>query len=109
MTATISAAALSALADEPLDWRFKGLPVAWSGQTPAQICSAGPQFFAAGPMGVSRGIVIVMRGHADDGTDIEIEPFRLVQGGGEIRYLTTVEAARPAPRPSRATADRSRP
>jgi D-serine deaminase-like pyridoxal phosphate-dependent protein len=51
VTATISAAALSALADEPLDWRFKGLPVAWSGQTPGQICSAGPQFFAAGPMG----------------------------------------------------------
>jgi len=65
----------------------------------------GVRYFAAGPMGVSRGIVIVMRG--DD--DIEIQPFRLVQGGGEIRYLTTVEAARPAPRPSRATADRSRP
>ena len=25
------------LADEPLDWRFKGLPAAWWGRTPAQI------------------------------------------------------------------------
>jgi len=64
----------------------------------------GVRYFSAGPMGVSRGIVIVMRG--DD--DVEIRPFRLVEGGGEIRYVTTVEAARPAPRPSRATADRSR-
>ena len=64
----------------------------------------GVRYFSAGPMGVSRGIVIVMRG--DD--DVEIEPFRLVEGGGEIRYLTTVEALRPVAHPSRATADRSR-
>ncbi|CAN5541496.1 alanine racemase [soil metagenome] len=51
MTATISAAALSALADELLDWRFKGLPAGWSGQTPAQICSAQPRFFEEGPLG----------------------------------------------------------
>jgi tetratricopeptide (TPR) repeat protein len=63
----------------------------------------GVRYFSAGPMGVSRGIVIVMRG--DD--DVEIRPFRLVEGGGEIRYVTTVEA-RPVARPSRATADRSR-
>jgi len=63
----------------------------------------GVRYFSAGPMGVSRGIVIVMRG--DD--DVEITPFRLVEGGGEIRYVTTVEA-RPVARPSRATADRSR-
>jgi len=64
----------------------------------------GVRYFSAGPMGVSRGIVIVMRG--DD--DVEIEPFRLVEGGGEIRYLTTVEALPRAAHPSRATADRSR-
>ncbi len=51
MTATISAAALAALADEPIDWRFKGLPAGWSGQTPAQICAAKPQLFEAGPLG----------------------------------------------------------
>lgn len=51
MTATIDATALSALADELLDWRFKGLPAGWSGQTPAQICAARPRFFAEGPLG----------------------------------------------------------
>jgi len=64
----------------------------------------GVRYFAAGPMGVSRGIVIVMR----DDDSVDIQPFRLVEGGGEIRYLTTVEG-RPAAHPSRATADRSRP
>ena len=45
----------------------------------------GVRYFSAGPMGVSRGLVIVMR---DD--DIEVHPFRLVKGGGEIRYVTAV-------------------
>jgi D-serine deaminase-like pyridoxal phosphate-dependent protein len=51
VTATISAAALAALATEPIDWRFKGLPTAWSGHTPAQICAAKPRLFEAGPLG----------------------------------------------------------
>ena len=46
----------------------------------------GVRYFSAGPMGVSRGIVVVMRGD-----DVEIHPFRLVQGGREIRYVTSVE------------------
>ncbi len=46
----------------------------------------GVRYFAAGPMGVSRGIVVVMRGE----DVLEILPFRLIEGGGEIRYLTTV-------------------
>ncbi|HVR40464.1 MAG TPA: tetratricopeptide repeat protein, partial [Thermoanaerobaculia bacterium] len=45
----------------------------------------GVRYFAAGPMGVSRGIVVVMHGG-----DIDIYPFRLVQGGGEIRYVAAV-------------------
>ncbi|HET7436158.1 MAG TPA: VIT domain-containing protein [Thermoanaerobaculia bacterium] len=45
----------------------------------------GVRYFAAGPMGVSRGIVVIMRGD-----DVRIEPFRLVQGGGEIRYVAAV-------------------
>ncbi|CAN5349987.1 alanine racemase [soil metagenome] len=51
MTSTISATALAALADEPLDWRFKGLPAGWSGRTSAEICAARPQLFDAGPLG----------------------------------------------------------
>jgi hypothetical protein len=41
---------------------------------------------AAGPMGVSRGIVVILRG-----TDVQILPFRLVAGGTrEMRYLVGV-------------------
>lgn len=39
MIAAIDAARVAALADEPLDWRYKGLPASWSGRTPAQICA----------------------------------------------------------------------
>jgi tetratricopeptide (TPR) repeat protein len=46
----------------------------------------GVRYFAAGPMGISRGLVVVMR---DD--QVEIHPFRLVQGGGDIRYVTSVK------------------
>jgi Flp pilus assembly protein TadD len=45
----------------------------------------GVRYFAAGPMGVSRGLVIVMR---DD--NVEIHPFRLVKGGEQIRYVAAV-------------------
>ncbi|HEV7764616.1 MAG TPA: VIT domain-containing protein [Thermoanaerobaculia bacterium] len=46
----------------------------------------GVRYFAAGPMGISRGLVVVVRN--DD--QLEIHPFRLTQGGGEIRYVTGV-------------------
>ena len=46
----------------------------------------GVRYFAAGPMGISRGVVIVTRGD-----DVEIHPFRLVQGGEEIRYVAAVK------------------
>jgi len=46
----------------------------------------GVRYFSAGPMGISRGLVVVMR---DD--DVDVYPFRLVQGGGEIRYVTAVK------------------
>jgi tetratricopeptide (TPR) repeat protein len=46
----------------------------------------GVRYFAGGPMGISRGLVVVMR---DD--NVDIEPFRLVEGGGDIRYLTGVK------------------
>jgi tetratricopeptide (TPR) repeat protein len=46
----------------------------------------GVRYFAAGPMGISRGVVIVIRN--DD--QLEIQPFRLTQGGGDIRYVGRV-------------------
>jgi D-serine deaminase-like pyridoxal phosphate-dependent protein len=51
MAAGISAAAVAALADEVIDWRFKGLPSAWWGRTPADICSERPDLFEAGAVG----------------------------------------------------------
>jgi D-serine deaminase-like pyridoxal phosphate-dependent protein len=50
-TAFINGAAVAALADEPVDWRFKGLPASWSGRTPAQICAQAPNLFDDGPLG----------------------------------------------------------
>jgi len=51
MATPISAAAVAALADEVIDWRFKGLPSAWWGRTPAQICVERPDLFEAGAVG----------------------------------------------------------
>jgi Flp pilus assembly protein TadD len=45
----------------------------------------GVRYFAAGPMGISRGLVVVMRDE-----NVSVHPFRLVQGGGDIRYVTAV-------------------
>jgi D-serine deaminase-like pyridoxal phosphate-dependent protein len=60
MPQAINAAAVAALGDEPVDWRFKGLPPAWSGKTPAQICAQRPNLFDAGAVGP----VCVLRGDA---------------------------------------------
>ena len=49
MGSLINAAAVAGLAEERLDWRFKGLPAAWSGRTAAQICAETPDLFDAGP------------------------------------------------------------
>ncbi|MGN6183918.1 MAG: VIT domain-containing protein [Thermoanaerobaculia bacterium] len=46
----------------------------------------GVRYFAAGPMGISRGVVIVMRGE-----DVEVHPFRLTEGGEDIRYVTAID------------------
>lgn len=43
--------AVAALANEPLDWRFKGLPAQWWGATAAQIRERLPDLFAAGVTG----------------------------------------------------------
>lgn len=44
-------ATLRRLADEPLDWRHKGLPAAWWGRTAAQLCAAGAAPLADGAVG----------------------------------------------------------
>lgn len=51
----------------------------------------GVRYFAAGPMGVSRGVVVVMRGREGREPSIEIVPFRLMDGGGPIRYVARVD------------------
>ena len=47
----------------------------------------GVRYFAAGPMGISRGVVVVLTG----GDQIAIHPFRLTEEGGDIRYVTAVK------------------
>jgi D-serine deaminase-like pyridoxal phosphate-dependent protein len=51
MTEAIHAASVAALADEPLDWRFKGLPAVWWGRTPAQILRDAPDLREDGALG----------------------------------------------------------
>jgi len=50
----------------------------------------GVRYFAAGPMGVSRGICVILRDDGQRQPSIEIVPFRLVEGGGEIRHIADV-------------------
>lgn len=42
---------VAALADDPVDWRFKGLPPTWAGHTPAQVCAEMPVLFDDEPTG----------------------------------------------------------
>ncbi|RDH75707.1 amino acid deaminase [Mycolicibacterium moriokaense] len=51
MAEPINAAAVAALADDPVDWRFKGLPASWSGRTPAQIRAAAVNLVDEGVLG----------------------------------------------------------
>ncbi|MGY4709731.1 alanine racemase [Mycolicibacterium sp. CBM1] len=51
MKSLINAASVAALTGDRIDWRFKGLPAGWSGQTVAQICAGAPDLFAEGPLG----------------------------------------------------------
>ncbi|WP_319429668.1 alanine racemase [Mycobacterium sp. RTGN5] len=51
MGSLINAAAVAALGDDRVDWRYKGLPAAWAGQTAAEICAGTPDLFDAGPPG----------------------------------------------------------
>jgi D-serine deaminase-like pyridoxal phosphate-dependent protein len=42
MPRAIDAACVAALADERIDWRFKGLPVSWWGTTPKELRATAP-------------------------------------------------------------------
>jgi tetratricopeptide (TPR) repeat protein len=64
-----------------------GPEVIRASHTERGVYHVGVRYFAAGPMGISRGIVVIQRG--DD--KVEIEPFRLAEGGGEIRYVAAVK------------------
>lgn len=39
---------VAALEDQPIDWRYKGLPASWWGQTPAQVARRLPNLFDDG-------------------------------------------------------------
>jgi D-serine deaminase-like pyridoxal phosphate-dependent protein len=60
VAAPINAAAVAAITQERVDWRFKGLPPSWSGRTPAGICAERPNLFDAG----ATGPVCVLRADA---------------------------------------------
>ena len=51
MSSGLNPAHVAALADEPLDFRFKGLPAAWWGQSVAQVLARTPDLFADGAVG----------------------------------------------------------
>jgi Flp pilus assembly protein TadD len=51
----------------------------------------GVKYFSAGPMGVSRGLVVV----EEPGQGPRVVPFRLVEGGRDLRLVATVDL--PAP------------
>ena len=62
-----------------------GPEVVRASKTVAGTYHVGVRYFAAGPMGISRGVVIVTRGD-----DVQIHPFRLAKGGEDIRYVAGV-------------------
>ncbi len=51
MPTTIDATAVAALANEPIDWRYKGLPASWWGRSPGQVCADEPDPFVDGAVG----------------------------------------------------------
>ncbi|MDP2310424.1 MAG: VIT domain-containing protein [Pseudomonadota bacterium] len=67
--------------------RGLGPEVIRGSELPPGRYAIGVKYFSAGPMGVSRGLVIIEeRGRAP-----RVEPFRLVEGGGDVRLITTVD------------------
>lgn len=50
----------------------------------------GVKYFNAGPMGISRGILVVMEPVEGSDVRVRIEPFRLVPGRGDIQPVLTL-------------------
>ena len=51
MSVTIDAAAVAALSETPLNWRYHGLPAEWWGLTCRAVTASTPELFAAGAVG----------------------------------------------------------
>lgn len=62
--------------------------------------TVGVKYFSSGPMGASRGIVVVLL-ERESGAEPELQiiPFRLVSGGGPIRRITSVDVKGKKPVP----------
>ena len=54
----------------------------------------GVKYFAAGPMGIARGTLVVMEPVGDD-VRVRIEPFRLIPDRGDVQQVFTVNPAGP--------------
>ncbi|MCU1231104.1 MAG: hypothetical protein JWO97_3988, partial [Acidobacteria bacterium] len=68
-----------------------GPEVVRTGSVVAGTYHVGVNYFAAGPMGVSRGVVVIVRDRGDDREpDVDIFPFRLAEGGKSMRYIAAV-------------------
>ncbi|HEX2208800.1 MAG TPA: VIT domain-containing protein, partial [Longimicrobium sp.] len=50
----------------------------------------GVKYFAAGPMGISRGVLVVMEPRADGDVAVRIEPFRLIPERGDVQPVMTL-------------------
>jgi len=70
-----------------------GPEVVRTGRVMKGAYAIGVNYFSAGPMGVSRGVLVVLRPAAKGPPDVRILPFRLVEGGRDMRLLAiyTVE------------------
>jgi Flp pilus assembly protein TadD len=53
----------------------------------------GVKYFAAGPMGISRGVVVVMEPAPGGDVRVRIEPFRLLPDRGDVQRVLVVDPA----------------
>jgi hypothetical protein len=51
MESLVNRGAVAALDGQRVDWRHKGLLVAWTDRTAAEVCAERPDLFGAGPLG----------------------------------------------------------
>jgi Flp pilus assembly protein TadD len=68
-----------------------GPEVIRSDRAPRGTYHVGVRYFAAGPMGVSRGVVVIMTGREGREPSVEVVPFRLMEGGAPIRHVASIE------------------